>query len=276
MPAPIVYHGNLLQSGTIFQMGQAAQNETPFLVDPDNPYTRQYDGSSLLSYSASGVVYITIIRYSTVIVSLPTSGHDPDAVFLLSRGWESGLGYSTTFAVASSSDGDAPGYGLVTKSWTGEDVPSLYVADVSDAARHPELKNYYFSITALSSWQIPEIYEVGFTKKWTMPRAPLVGVQRGLARQTTRLEIPNGSPFTKRDGPIVRETTYNAVLISGSEVEAFHWFISDTDGGQIFPFTDDLGATYLAELVNQDVVESDTAGVYSASLTFREVKIERN
>jgi hypothetical protein len=93
-------------------------------------------------------------------------------------------------------------------------------------------------------------------------------------RQFTRIPVPGGQPFVKRNGPGLRRTLCTFTLVSGVEVTEAEAFVDAVEGGQAFTLVDDRSETYWAELMEGDVPFRDNAGIFAVSLTFQEISAE--
>lgn len=268
MSQPIVYHGNLLASGSFGVKGQS--NNAAFdPIDSDNPVARVIDGSVLLPHTPSGELYAGGALRSVTYQSVVTSNYSPDVLaYFGTHGAD-----AWSFAVLQSSDFSASATTTRLSVATPGPLSGLAIYSLNDS-HHNSRFNWMVNWVGLAAWGVSVPNEMWLAKAWTMPRSPEVGVERTRSRQFARLPIPNGQPFVKRYGPALRVTSYESILLSGSEIDAFNAMLTDIEGGEIFPFTDDLGDSYLAELVGPAVVEPDEAGVYAVSLTFREVNPE--
>jgi hypothetical protein len=267
MPAPIVYHGNVLASGSFGVKGQLTNTEFD-PIDPENPVARVIDGSVLLKHTPSGELYAGDVLRAITYQVVATADHSPDTLIFYGTASSDAnsyvLGQSTDFI----------GTGSYT-NWSGNigPVSGLLIQSFTNPAQTSKLY-WRFGSVGLAAWEVMVPREMWIATSWTMPRSPSVGIDRTRVRQFTRLDIPNGQPFVKRRGALLRQTTYNSVMVSGTEINAFNAMLSDIEGGEIFPFTDDLGDSYLAELVGPAIVEQDEAGIYTVGMTFREVEPE--
>lgn len=116
------------------------------------------------------------------------------------------------------------------------------------------------------------LYEAMLADEQLMPRSNEVGVERARVRQYSRVAIPGGTPFTKRDGPRLRRTGYAFVVLSGSEVQGLEDFVDGIEGGEFFFHVDDRGEQYMAELLNPGQVFADQAGVFNVRMSVQEVE----
>ena len=250
---PIIYYGNALLSGSL-----SGENDSSA-----NPVARVRDGSVNLPYTH---VLSGASRLDTVAVVL-TSAVQPDSIAFPKCALTSGV----RVQVWQASGIGAPDLNEVLDETLPSDT-SFYLADLSATSGN---LTWIVGISATAQQPLPQyVHEILLARKYTPPRSPEVSVTRTRLRQFTRLPIPGGQPFTKRDGPMLRNTLYSFVVLSGAEVDALRNFISEIDGGQSFVITDDLGSSYWAELIGSNVPEQDDAGVSSISLQFQEVKVE--
>jgi hypothetical protein len=118
------------------------------------------------------------------------------------------------------------------------------------------------------------VYEMQLADEPIMPRSNEVGVSRDWLRQFRRQAIPGGEPFVVREGPRLRRTQYQFVVISGAELTSLQSFVEDIEGGQAFFHVDDLGQEYWAELGTQTQPFRDEAGVYAVAMTVLEVAVD--
>lgn len=252
---PIIYYGNALLSGSLFAM-QGGDADT---------LSRVRDGSVNLSYvhTISGAGG----RTGEVNLTLPFEV-SPDAVVLPRCLLQSGTQVRVRARTVS---------GAVAKVQVNEilsgDV-TFYLSDFDTPER--KIDTFFeIRITAGASQPLAqEVHEVVLAQKYTLPRSPEVSVTRTRVRQFSRIPIPGGQPFVKRNGPMLRQTSMNFVVLSGSEVNALRGFIGVVEGGEAFTLSDDLGDVYWAELLDANVPEQDEAGVSRVSLTFQEIKVE--
>lgn len=254
MATPIIYYGNALLSGALFGDNGSV----------DNPAARVRDGSVNLSYAitASGA------SQRTGEVNLTSvSAIQPDTVIFPKCALSSGAVIQVIMS-ASSGAGDAD---TLVSATMGADT-TFYLSDLGATSG-----NLYWQVSVSGGVSQPlaqSVHEITLAKKYTLPRSPEVSVTRTRVRQFSRIPIPGGQPFVKRNGPMLRQTSMNFVVVSGSEVNALRGFISAVDGGEAFTLSDDLGQVYWAELLDSNVPEQDEAGVSSVSLTFQEIKVE--
>jgi len=115
-----------------------------------------------------------------------------------------------------------------------------------------------------------------------------VGIDRGHVRQFSRIGIPGGQPFVRREGPKLERSPYSFVSITSAQLAAggpglsefvtdgdgLVAFIDAIDGGDAFTLTDDLGRSYWAELLDPEPAQRDVGEVSSWLLTFQEIKVE--
>ncbi len=147
-----------------------------------------------------------------------------------------------------------------------------YVVEVIGPAWSPR-SVWRLTISGLTSGMEPaKLYEAMLADEQEMPRSNEVGVERTRVRQFTRIPVPGGTPFTKRDGPRLRRTGYSFKVLDGAEVAAMEAFVDAIEGGEFFFHIDDRAEQYMAELAGPGQVFSDTAGVYSINMTVQEVE----
>jgi hypothetical protein len=114
---------------------------------------------------------------------------------------------------------------------------------------------------------------MSLSNKFQFPRSPEVGVNRVKVRQFSRIHIPGGQPFVKKDGPVLKRTGYQLVAISGAEVDSINTWIDGVAGGESFYFKDDLASEYWAEVPEPPFPFQDEAGVDRLSVTVQEVAV---
>ncbi len=257
MPAPIVYYDNLLLSGTLSGSEQST----------DNPVRQVADGSINLGYTHTSDVSPT--AHSGSVYLTLTSPQEP-ATFILPR---CELHSGMTLKLQSMDDVAETNLATVlTQEVSGE--LAFYKADLPGGGTPRAV--WRILISGASGLVPAKVHEAQLAvTKTQFARSPQVEVARTRVRQFTRLAVPGGQPFVKRDGPRLRRTAYNFILISGVEADALRDFVDAVEGGEAFTFEDDQSACYWAELLGNDIPENDSAGVSSwAQLTFQEIKVD--
>jgi hypothetical protein len=247
---PIAYHSNLFALGTLSGTYDSVTN----------PVRRIADGSINLPYTlASGAT-----PTGQVLVTL-TSAQLPEAL-------------AVPYSPATMS-----GLRFILESGPAAGGPWTTVLDVTqgDVDRFVE----EFTTSGQVAWRLtvsgtpglPSFrpHEVMLAFKVEFPRTPQVGVARTRVRQYTRLPIPGGQPFVKRDGPRLRRTRYVCVAVSGSEVASMEELADALEGGQAFYFVDDLAQEYFAEMPEAEINFEDAAGVYTIQPVVLEVRADQ-
>lgn len=251
---PIVYYGNLYSQGVLSGTVDAL----------DNPVRRVGDESINLAYTITSGLSGGV-RSGEANVTLAASGASPVALCVHRHTIPSG-----TYVAVSGTDFDSGNpVGLRFAQVSGEDPLVLLLTG--------QVRGIYFThvfnpVSGDTQYEAAELQLA--TTRYQLPRSPLVGVRRTKVRQFARLEVPGGQPFTLRVGPMLRQTTYNVVLVSGSQVDDAEAFVEAVQGGESFTLTDDLGDSYWAELLGGTVDFDDQAGVYNLRLTFQEIRVE--
>jgi hypothetical protein len=226
----------------------------------DNPASRIGDGSINLNYALTSG---TNIVSGEVEVTL-TSGQAPQALVLALGVVVSGH----RFILESEDVGG--GNNATVLDFTVSGNQSRFIQDITPATTARRVWRLTVSGTVSGLAQM-EASELQLATKVTMPRTPQVSVRRSRVRQFTRLDVPGGQPFTKRDGPNLRRTQMTVIATSGSELDTLTTFVEAIEGGESFTLVDDLGDQYWAELPQGEVPFPDEAGVYALEWTFREV-----
>lgn len=251
MARPVIYYDNLFSIGTL-----SGEHSTT-----DNPVRQVGDGSINLDYQVtSGTTPTGFFQ-----VTLPTA-QAPDAL---------------VFARAEL----VSGHRIILES---EDVGGGNNATILDFTLTSGVDRLVSGITGATArrvWRLTisgvqaglsqaQVHEAMLATKLELPRSPIVGVERARMRQFTRVPVPGGQPFVKRDGPRLRRTGYTFALTSGTQVSDVETFVDAVDGGQAFFLVDDLQQSYFAELLGTDVGFDDQAGEFGLQLTFLEVRAD--
>ncbi len=118
----------------------------------------------------------------------------------------------------------------------------------------------------------PQMFELGMFEELRFPRDHQVGVERTTILRRTRLTPPGVSPITLREGDDLRQTAYELVTTRAETVSGVQAFLEQNDAGTPFLFRDDRGALYWAEMPEPAEVFQDNAGVYTYTLTIREIR----
>lgn len=246
---PVVYFANLFSEGVVSGSRDTTTNQA----------RRVGDGSINLEYTAtSGAV-----PSGAFAVTMPTAVL-PDSFVLAS-----GVAPSGTLFILESEDADGSNNAAVVSATTAAQVES-FAYDIPQGAT--PRRRWRVVVSGVSGAAQLVVNEFMLATKFTFPRSPEVGVSRTRVRQFGRLAIPGGAPFVKREGGNLRRLSADFVVISGTELDSYHGFITEVEGGQAFYLTDDLGSSYWAELMGREQPQQDQAGVHRARLTFQEIK----
>lgn len=252
MPRPILYHGNLLLSGSV----SGTQDSS------SNPVRKVRDGSVNLPYTVTADV--AGIQSGSVTLQL-TVAASPDA-FVLPR-----CDLLSGHTITLESMDDLAETNLATvHTVTLTSATEFYLQELASPTARKVWRLEISGATALAAQG--KVHEFQLADKYQLPRSPEVNVARTRVRQFTRLPIPGGQPFVKRDGPRLRQNGYSLVILSGSEVDTLRNFVDTVEGGQAFTMTDDLQESYWAELLSANLEEEDEAGVSRVTLQFQEIK----
>lgn len=251
MPQPIVYHSNLFSLGTL-----SGSHDTL-----TNPVRRAADGSVNLAYKAfsGGEDYIGAIQ-----VTLPAVDR-PSGLVLVRATMTSGV----RFILESEEIGGGKNSTELDFTLSGEALPIYRALSGSS----PERKVWRLTISGISGQDALKLYEAQLATEYQLPRSPEVRVERVRVRQFTRIPVPGGQPFVKRDGASLRQTVATYALLSGSQISGAEAFVDVVEGGEAFTLVDDRAETYWAELLGSPRFE-DTAGVFMVSLGFLEISAE--
>lgn len=254
MARPIIYHSNLLLSGSI--SGTAATT--------DNPVRKLRDGSINLPYEVTADV--AGIQSGSVTLEL-TAAQAPDAFILPKCDLLSG------HTIVLESMDDLAETNLATVVSADIVTPTVFL--LSGTSGTTARAVWRMTITgAIGLAEQAKVHEWTLPTRYDFPNSPQIGVGRARVRQFTRLAIPGGQPFVRRDGLRLRRTAYQFVLVSGSEVDGLRAVVDVLEGGDAFTHTDDLAQSYWGELLEQVVDEGDEAGVSSVQLTVQEIRVE--
>lgn len=254
MGRPTIYYGNLFSLGVLSGTEDTA----------DNPVRRIADGSVNLRYTLTSTV---ASRASGEVEVTLTTAAAPDALVLVSGGTVSGHRWILE------SEDVGGGNNATILDFTISAQVDRFVREISGATARRVWRLTVSGVSGVTTNQEP--YEIQLGTKHQLPRSPEVGVARERVRQFTRVPIPGGQPFVKRDGPRLRRTTYRLVVLSGSEVTAAEDFVDAVQGGQAFTIVDDQAAQYYAELLRQDIPFPDEAGVYRMEFMFQETRADQ-
>lgn len=255
MARPIFYHGNYLLSGTVTGSNDSAAN----------PVRKVHDGSINLPYVFSVDVDPTT-QSGQVTVDL-TTRELPAALSLPKCALLSG------HTVKLQSMTNTAGDGTVDVITSGLTAPQNFLLAELPVASG----NFVWRvvISGASGLVTPKVNEVQLAStKTQLPRSPEVAVSREHVRQFTRMPVPGGQPFVKRDGPMLRLVRYQFRSVQGTETNALRSFVQDIEGGSAFTMTSDLEESYWAELLAPTVPEEDEAGVSQWTLTPQEIKVD--
>lgn len=250
MARPIVYYDNLFSEGTL-----SGSNSTA-----SNPVRQVADGSINLDYQVtsgvtpSGEFQVTL-----------GAARAPEALVLARGEVLSGMRF-----ILESEDADGSNNATVL-DFTLQADTDRFASGISGATAR---RVWRLTISGLSGQAQAQAHEIMLAEQLTLSRSPLLGVDRTRVRQFTRIPVPGGQPFVKRDGPRLRRTAYQFILSSGSQVTDVEDFVDAVEGGQAFFLSDDLGQQYFAELLGSDVQFDDQAGEYGVSLAFLEVRAD--
>lgn len=258
MSVPVIYYGNALLSGTLgAELGGAAST-----------LPRVRDGSITLPYILTESGTTSPSRVGEVNLTLPAAISTTDRALIFPRcDLEESLrvrlySRATSGAAASTQANEI----LAERT-------RFYLQDFLVSGQdHAFFEIQGVSRGTASGYQY--VNEIVIAQKYTLPRSPEVSVTRAKVRQFNRLDVPGSEPFTRRTGPMLRRTSMNFVVLSGSEIDALRGFIDGVEGGSAFTLTDDLGVSYWSELIDADVPEQDEAGVSSVTLTFQEIRVD--
>lgn len=253
---PIVFYDNLMLSGSVSGTEQST----------DNVVREVADGSINLGYTVASDVSPTLQSGSVTLVLV--SAQLPVTFILPKCELQSGH----TLKLQSMTDvGGTDTVDLITQTFSGEtrffkqDLPATSGQFV-----------WRVLISGASGLEPPLVHEIQLaTTKYQVARPAQVLVDRTRVRQFTRIPVPGGQPFVKRDGPRLRRYGYTFILVSGAaEIAPARDFIDAVEGGEAFTLQDDLGDCYWAELLGNDISEADSAGVSTLRLTFQEIKVD--
>ncbi len=226
-----------------------------------NPVERVADGDVGLYYVAtSGAPPVGIIQ-----VTLPTDDM-PHSLVVSKATTLSGL----NLKLESEDVGGGNNAVRVNETVTSGVTSVVYAISGGSDARQV----WRLTISGVTTSGQLNVYEAMLADLQLMPRSNEVGVQRTRVRQFTRIAVPGGAPFTKRDGPRLRRTAYSFTVKDGAEVQALEAFVDGIEGGEFFFHVDDRGERYVAELASPGQVFSDAAGVYSVNMTVQEVETD--
>lgn len=252
---PVIYYGNLLLSGTLSGTAE----------DTSNVARKVRDGSINLPYTVTADVLT--IQSGSITLEL-TSPAAPDAFVLPKCALLSGH----TVLLQSMDDlAETNLATLVTLNLTS--ATEFILEELTTPTPRAVWRLLISGAQSLDAQARVHEWQLAL-EKLTLPRSPQVGVGRERVRQFTRLPVPGGQPFVKRDGPRLRRTTYDLVVLSGTEVDSMRDFADAVDGGQAFTLTDDLGSSYWAELSAENFAEDDQAGASRVRLQFQEIRTE--
>lgn len=255
MAVPTVYYGNLMLSGTL----SGSNNTTT------NPARRVADGSINLSYTATRDVSASL--HSGQVQVVLTSAQVPDALSIPLMSVPSGF----TLELQSAPSEFASGTTVLSTTFTDAET-TRYKSDLPSGTSAALV--WRVVLSGVSGLVAAKVNEVQLATKQAYPRNVEVGVQRQHVRQFTRIPVPGGQPFVKRDGPKLRRFTYKFYTIDSAEVGNFRDLVHALEGGDAFTFSDDLGDWYWAEMPDPVVPEDDQAGVASWSVVVQEVRVD--
>jgi hypothetical protein len=250
MTVPVVHYGNLLASG-----GTLSGTEST----DDNQVDRVADGSINLLYQA-----VSGLTDAGTVTNTLDAAFQADSLSICDA---TGLsGYIVT--VESEDVGGGNNVVHLTTSAQSNQVLEVLTGVTTDR------RVWRVTFSGAAATELAKVAEVQLGQRQAFPRSPSLGVTRTRMRQFNRTEIPGGQPFVLRMGPLLRQSVYTFVAVSGSEVSGLETFVEAIDGGDMFTLEDDLGQSYCAELLGRAVDFADSAGIYTQSWTFREVKVD--
>lgn len=246
---PITYYGNLFSLGTL-----SGSNSTS-----SNSVARIADGSISLDYqltsglTPSGDIQVTLSTAQTASALTVPSGLAVSGHRFILESEDVGGGNNATildFTLSSTS-------GTFVREFSGATARKVWRLTVSGT-----LSGSQFTTR-----------EVTLSDKLQFPRSPAVGVPRSSVRQFSRINIPGGQPFVKRDGPKLKRTAYTFVVLSGAERDSIDTWIEGIEGGEAFYFIDDEAGEYWAEVPDPPIPFQDEAGVHNLIMTFQEIAV---
>jgi hypothetical protein len=259
---PVVYYNNLLLSGTLTGSNSTSANPVR-LVD---------DGSINVAYALTSA---TTLQSGHVRVAL-TSAQAPAALSLPKCEIPSGY----TLKLQSMTD-PVTEAGLVTVvSATFTTMTRFFLVPITGAAVS---LHWRVMLSGVSGLVPAQTHEVQLAQVAAIIGSVQLGVDRGHVLQKTRIPVPGGQPFVRRDGPKLDRTGYVLIAASGAYAAAvsgladqavLQAFIEAVEGGDAFTLTDDLNRSYWAELLDGEVMERDDAGVSAWRLTFQEIQVD--
>lgn len=257
MPRPIVYYGNHMTSGTLSGSTEST----------DNPVREVADGSINLGYAVTTDVSPT--AHSGQVDLVLNAAVRPAAFILPRCSLVSGL------TLLLQSMDDVGGTNLATV--VSADISTLttfYKAEISSGETPRAV--WRLLISGVSGLVPAKVHESQLAVTRTQfARSPEVSVSRIRVRQFTRIPVPGGQPFVKKDGPRLRRYTYNFVLVSGAtENNPMRDFVDAVEGGEAFTTQDDLGDCYWAELLGNEINEGDSAGVSRWATAIQEIRVQ--
>lgn len=254
MSVPVIYYGNALLSGTL-----SGTNDTAA-----TPLRRVRDGSITLPYPLA----VSGAGARTEAVTLTSvSAIQPDTLVIPKCSLSSGAVLRVYMASAA---GGADVNYLVSATLPAD--TTSYMVDLGATSGN---KHWTVDITVGAAQPLVQtVNEIALARKYTLPRSPSVDVRRTRVRQFERTPLPGDQPFTRRQGPVLRRVEYDFIVVSGAELNKLNTLAAGLEGGSAFNFTDDIAETYWAELVQGDITQGDTAGVYGVSLAFQEIGVE--
>jgi hypothetical protein len=249
--AVVIRYGNMLASGALSGSQDAFAN----------PVRRVADGSINLPYEATSGSPIS----GTFEVEV-ASAAVPDSLVIPRGLLPSGLVVSLV-----SEDPGGANQALVLTSALAASA-DFFVADLPSGATPRQV--WRVVLSGVSGSEQALVYEATLCSRFEATRRPEVGVARSRERQFTRISVPGGQPFVKRDGPVLRGARYRFPAVSGLDVGEFYTFVEAVEGGAAFTLEDDLGAAFWAELSGSSQPFPDEAGFYRIELGFLEIRAD--
>ena len=235
------------------------------LQSTDNPVRKVADGSVNLGYTVSEDIDATTHSGS---ITLTLTVADQPVAFALPR---CDLASGTTLLLQSMDDLAETNLATIVSATTTSGV-EFFKEEITPGT---DRAVWRLIISGASGLEPAKIHEAQLAlTRMQFGRAHQMGVDRTRVRQYTRIPVPGGQPFVKRDGPRLRKTGYSFTLISGAENQPVRDFVDAVEGGEAFTIQDDLGACYWAELLGAEVPERDDAGVSSWGLVFQEIRVQ--
>jgi len=249
MALPTFYHSNILPLGTL----SGSQDSVT------NPVGRVADGDI-------GLVYVFTTGDPPVgAVQVTVSGAVLPVALVIARATQ-----VSGYRLIVESEDVGGGNNAVRVDELLDDISNA-VYLISGSAIPREV--WRITLSGVSGLAAAKVYEMQLAYEFQFAIPPQVGVDRLRIRQMTRIEIPGGQAFTQKLGPVLLQNTYDYVATSGDEISELEAFVESIDDGASVFHVDDRGAQYWAEVFAKDFALDDQAGVYFASVTTREVRV---